>query len=100
MDAIQDQELKKVRFLSDLDPENTEYDMHNEKYKDDRIFDHINIFQDLNSDEEQEFSPVRMKKKESVGSHLEHEEDAIPKAEDIIQKHVERFAHLFDNNLS
>ena len=30
--------------MSDMDPEHLEYDLHNEKYKDDRIFDHIAIF--------------------------------------------------------
>lgn len=71
MDAISEQDMKKVRFLSDLDPEHTQYDLHNEKFKDDRIFDHIDIFQNIDSDEENEYSsPVRIKKKESVGSQL------------------------------
>ena len=37
---------KKVRFLSDISPEEVGYDVHNERYNDDRIFDHISAFQD------------------------------------------------------
>jgi hypothetical protein len=57
------QKSRKVRWLSDINPTQINYDLHNELYRDDRIFDHVTFFNQNESIEEEKpidiVSPVR-----------------------------------------
>jgi hypothetical protein len=81
-------ETKKVRFLSDLNPEFLEYDNHNERYNDDRIFDHISIFSDSK------------KWPDSDSPHADTNRSDDFSSADIISKYWETYSHVFGGSQS